>query len=618
MADTSVFSRLQRLFSTDVVVRNVGGKNLKVIDTNHIQTSGKYATNSLVDRYTRLHLYNNKNVFNPNLNYQTLRVQLYSDYEAMDSDPILASALDIVADEITLKNEYNEVVSIKTTDDNIKNALTNLHYDILNIEFNLWSWARNLAKYGDFFLKLEIAEELGVYNVLPYTVYNMVRTEGENPHKPSEVSFKLDLDGISYSMDTNYLPNKRDESRVLPLENYEVAHFRLLSDTNYLPYGRSYLEPARKIYKQMTLMEDAMLIHRVVRSADKRMFYINVGSIPPAEVEQFMEKTVNSIKKTPYIDPQTGDYNLRFNLQNMMEDFYLPVRGGDTTTRIENTPGLNYDGISDVSYLRDKMFAALKIPKAYFGYEGDLQGRATLAAEDIRFARTIERLQRIIESELTKISIIHLYAQGFRGEALTNFELKLSSPSIIYEQEKVALLKEKFDLVSQIKDSELFSTDWIFENLFNLSDQEVMVQRDLVRSDAKRAFRLTQINSEGNDPLQSGKTYGTPHDLATIYKANNDTTDGKVPPGYDETEGDIGRPRERVSILGTQNDPLGGRDRLGTQMTGTQDYNDSKTGSQLREAKRQLLMNKEHIFDKVPTPKNADLLSEDNIRGLND
>ena len=171
------------------------------------------------------------------------------------------------------------------------------------------------------------------------------------------------------------------------------------------------------------------------------MFYINVGNVPPNEVENFMQKTINTMKKTPYVDPQTGQYNLKFNMQNMMEDFYLPVRGGDSSTRIETTKGLEYDGTQDIQYLREKMFAALKVPKAYFGFEGDLQGKATLAAEDIRFARTIERIQRIMESELTKIGLVHLYAQGFTGESLTNFEIKLSNPSIIFEQEKVALLK---------------------------------------------------------------------------------------------------------------------------------------------------------------------------------
>ena len=455
MADTSLFGRLKTLFASDIIVRNIGGDELKIADVNQIQSTGRYQTNSLIDRFSRLYIYNNKNIFNPNLNYQTLRIQLYSDYEAMDTDPIIASALDIVADEATIKNDNNEILSIKSTDENIQKVLYNLFYDVLNIEFNLWSWTRNMCKYGDFFLKLEIAEKFGVYNVLPYTVYHMVRREGEDPNNPGKVIFQLDPDGLASTQSPSYLP-KKDSSKIVTFDNYEVAHFRLISDTNYLPYGRSYLEPARKIFKQVTLMEDAMLIHRIMRAPEKRQFFVNVGSIPPNEVEQFMQKTVNTMKKTPYIG-EDGQYNLRFNLQNMMEDFYIPVRGGDTSTRIETTPGLQYDGVTDVQYLQAKMFAALKIPKAYFGYEGDLSGKATLAAEDIRFARTVERIQKILESELTKIALVHLYTQGFTGESLTNFEIKLSTPSIIFEQEKVALLKEKIDLATQMKDTKLIS-----------------------------------------------------------------------------------------------------------------------------------------------------------------
>jgi hypothetical protein len=284
----------------------------------------------------------------------------------MDTDPILASALDIIADEATVKNDFGEVLAIRSSDENIQRVLYNLFYDVLNIEFNLWSWTRNMVKYGDFFLKLEIADGLGVYNVLPYTVYHISRHEGEDIENPTKVTFQIDLDGLATSQSPNYTPNTN--KKVIKLDNYEMAHFRLISDTNYLPYGRSYLEPARKIFKQLTLMEDAMLIHRILRAPEKRMFYINVGQIPPAEVEQFMQKTINSIKKTPYVDPQTGEYNLKFNMMNMMEDFYLPVRGGDTSTKIETTKGLEYNGIDDVAYLRDKMFAALKVPKAYFGF----------------------------------------------------------------------------------------------------------------------------------------------------------------------------------------------------------------------------------------------------------
>jgi len=629
MANTSLFSRLRRVFATDVVLRNVGGDQLKVADINQIQTSGRFQTNSLLDRFSRLYIYNNRNIFNPNLNYQTLRIQLYSDYEAMDTDSIIASALDIIADEATVKNDQNEILSVQSSDENIQRILYNLFYDILNIEFNLWSWTRNMCKYGDFFLKLEIAEKFGVYNVLPYTVYHMVRYEGIDPEEPTKVSFTLDPDGLAATADPNYIP-KRDK-KVINFDNYEIAHFRLISDTNYLPYGRSYIEPARKIFKQVTLMEDAMLIHRIMRAPEKRMFYINVGNIPPNEVEQFMQKTINQMKKTPYVG-QDGQYNLRFNLQNQMEDFYLPVRGGDTSTRIETTKGLEYDGTKDVEYLQAKMFAALKIPKAYFGYEGDLQGKATLAAEDIRFARTVERVQRILESELTKIALVHLYSQGFTGESLTNFDLKLTTPSIIFEQEKVALLKEKIDLASQMKESKMFSTDYIYEKLFDLSEDQYTDERDLVREDSKRLFRLTQIEGEGNDPAKSGMSYGTPHDLASMYGRRATSTpkggsQGDVPAGYEDPASipghgepgpEGGRPREKASIYGTQ-DGLGGRDPLGIHGMHGGYPSDNENVMENSTTKAVYYKNENSLKDMVfakKDEKEPDLLKEDNIKDL--
>ena len=632
MADKSLFGRLNRLFSSDTVIRNIGGNQLKVADVNQIQQTGKIQTNSLIDRFNRLYMYNTQNIYNTNLNYQTLRIQLYTDYEAMDTDPIISTTLDIIADESTLKDDQGEVLSIKSSDENLQRILYNLFYDVLNIEFNLWSWTRQMCKYGDFFLKLEIAEDFGVYNVLPYTVYHISRVEGDDPENPAKVTFKVDPTGQIMMRDQTY-NNFSPNEDTIELANYEVAHFRLLSDHNYLPYGRSYIEPARKIYKQLTLMEDAMLIHRIMRAPEKRMFYVNVGNVPPNEVEQTMQKFITAHKRSPHVDPQTGDYNLRFNMQNMMEDFYLPVRGGDSTTRIETTKGLDYDGTNDINYLLQKMFAALKVPKAYFGYEGDLSGKATLAAEDIRFARTVERIQRILESELTKIALVHLYAQGYKGESLTNFEIKLTNPSIIFEQEKVALLKEKIDLANQMKDSKLFSTDYIYDTIFNLSEVKYEEMRDLINRDAERMFRLSQIENEGNDPAKSGRSYGTPHDLASMYGRRAVSTEkgsqpGEVPPGYEdhpdppkhgEPGPEGGRPREKFSIYGTQ-DAHGGRDPLGQHgMKGgyPSDNENMMENLKTRQVHSQIqfpeLDQKKIIFEKTEE-KESDMLNEDNIK----
>ena len=566
MADTSVFTRLRRLFSTDVVIRNEGGNQLKVMDTDSIQRSGRYQTNSLIDRYNRIYSANATSLYGQqlNVNYQYLRAQLYSDYDVMDTDAIIASSLDIISDECTLKNEMGEVLQIRSSDEDIQKILYNLFYDVLNIEFNLWSWIRQMCKYGDFFLKLEIAERFGVYNVIPYTAYHMERQEGFDKNNPTAIRFKFNPEGYvgggygQFSVPHQFSP----DSTGVYFDNYEIAHFRLLTDVNYLPYGRSYIEPARKLFKQYTLMEDAMLIHRISRAPEKRIFYINVGAIPPNEVENFMKKTIATMKKTPYIDEKTGEYNLKYNMQNLLEDFYIPVRGNDQNTKIDTTKGLEYNGMDDVVYLRDKLFAALKVPKAFMGYEKDLTGKATLAAEDIRFARTIDRLQRIVLSELYKIALVHLYTQGYKGETLTNFELSLTTPSIIYDQERIMLMKEKVDLAKNIMEAQLLPTDWIYHNVFHFSEDQYDEYRDLIIQDAKRKFRLGQITEEGNDPLETGKSYGTPHDLATLYgKGRMISNPENVPTGYGD-DVKLGRPEEKVSTINTQENPLG-RDRLG-------------------------------------------------------
>jgi hypothetical protein len=559
--------------------------------------------------------------YNPTMNYQTLRIQLYTDYEAMDTESIIASTLDIISDESTLKNETGEVLQIRSADENIQRILYNLFYDILNIEFNLWMWTRNMCKYGDFYLHMEIAEKFGIYNVTPLSVYDMVREEGQDPENPSYVCFRIDpmviaAGGISSRV--------KDRDGKIKFENYEIAHFRLLTDANYLPYGRSFIEPARKTYKQYVLMKDAMLLHRITRAPEKRIFTVNVGNIPPNEVDGYMQKIMQKMKKTPMMDHQTGEYNLRYNLQNMMEDFYLPTRGNDTATKIDTIKGLEYNAIDDVNFLRDEMLAALKVPKAYFGFEKDLTGKATLAAEDIRFARTIERIQRIILSELYKMALVHLYVQGYDGENLSNFELSLTVPSVIYEQEKVALWKEKIDLAKSMQDTNLIPSNYIYHDIFQFSEDQYDEMRDLVIEDKKRTFRLAQIENEGNDPAKTGKSFGTPHDLASLYGKGRSgmNTDGEVPPGYDEKR-PVGRPQEKVSMINTQDDPLG-RDRLGngenTLYTANIPDEGSGTPKAMFELKRhKVLFEGMNIARKelaMGPDQEPSLLDEKNIKGI--
>jgi len=544
MADTTLFGRLRRLFSSNIIVRNVGGNRLKIADTDRIQSSGNLATNYLAARYSGMHMPNNVGGYRQNPVYNAGRLELFSDYEAMDLDPILASALDIYSDESTMKNENGDILDIRSDNEQVREVLHNLFYDVINIEFNLWPWIRSMNKYGDFFLKLDIAEKYGVVGVEPMSPYAVSREEGVNPDLPHEVTFNVD-DG---NKTTSYNKNQNT------LKNYEVAHFRMLTDSNFLPYGKSMIEAARKIWKQLTLMEDAMLIHRIMRAPEKRIFKIDIGNIPPAEVDNYMQQLINKMKKTPYIDQNSGEYNLKFNMMNMMEDFYLPVRGGDSGTQIESLSGMEYNAIDDVEYLRNKMMAALRIPKAFLGYEEGVEGKATLAQEDVRFARTIERIQRIVLSELTKIAIVHLYTQGFDKEDLVGFELNLTNPSIVYEQEKVALWNEKISLAESIKGTKLISEDWIYKNIFNMTKDQVNDERARVIDDIKQNFRKEQIETEGNDPAVTKESFGTPHDLASMHQKR----EGEMPEGGWPGSG---RPKEATKYS-TDKHPRG-RDPIG-------------------------------------------------------
>lgn len=529
MADTSFFGRLTKLFRAQAVVTVDKDGKRKVFDTDERQQTN---LSSLRDRYTKLQ----KSFFEQaggaqSMAYQQVRREVFRDYDAMDNDPILASALDIYADESTLKNEFGDTLMVHSDNEKVQDILNNLFYDILNVEFNLWPWVRNMCKYGDFFLGLEIAEGQGIVNVTPHSVYNTERLERTDPSNPNSVKFKITED-----------PNGKEE-----YENFEVAHFRLLADTNWLPYGKSMIENGRRLWKQLSLMEDAMLIHRIMRAPEKRVFKIDIGNIPPTEVDNYMQRIINKMKKVPFIDRNTGDYNLKYNMQNLTEDFYLPVRGGDSGTQIDNLAGLEYATIEDIDYLKNKMFAALKIPKAYLGYEENINGKATLAAEDVRFARTIERIQRTVISELSKIAIVHLYSQGITDAEMTNFSLSLVNPSTIYEQEKVNLWSEKIRLAQDIQGLNMLSKDWVYENIFKLSGGEQDDERIKMLDDLKDRFRFRSIEDEGSDPATEDEE---PDDIEeSLEKIKQEIKDKG------------GRPREG-GTYGKDKHPLG-RDPLG-------------------------------------------------------
>ena len=579
MADTSVFGRLRKLFSTNTVVRNVGGKRLKVADTDNVQS---FINRRGIDRYHRVYSSmtggygSHQGRYESAAAFQGSRLQLFRDYDMMDNDPIISSVMDIYADESTVKDEFGQILSIRSKNQQIQDILHNLFYDILNVEFNLWPWVRNMAKYGDFFLFLDIDEKYGIVNVIPLSVYETIRVEGTDPGNPFSVKFKIENDFLALG--------KKE------FDNYEIAHFRLLSDTNFLPYGKSMIEGGRRVWKQLQLMEDAMLIHRIMRAPDKRKVLVDIGNIPANEIDTHMQRIIDRMKKTPLVDPKTGDYNLRYNMMNITEDFYLPVRGKDSGTDIQNLPGLQFNAIEDIEYLRNKLMAAFKVPKSFLGYEEDNSGKASLAAQDVRFARTIERVQRIMVSELTKIAIIHLYVQGFTDEDLVDFELEMTNPSVIYEQEKINLWKEKIGLANDIASSKFLSRDWIYHNILQVAEDDAREEQQKVAKDVEMLGQLQATEQaaaapqepqpqQEPQPSEPEAPAGPEGEEQQIDDVDTILSSLEGPADESELEGELeeakmGRPKEGPKYGQDSHprgrDPLGHKENLGALRVGPQ------------------------------------------------
>jgi hypothetical protein len=623
MADTSVYGRLRKLFSTNTVVRNVGGKKLKVADTDNIQS---FINRRGIDRYHRVYSSMTGGYgaaggrYESAAAFQGSRLQLFRDYDMMDNDPIISSVMDIYADESTVKDEFGQVLSIRSKNQQIQDILHNLFYDVLNVEFNLWPWVRNMAKYGDFFLFLDIDEKYGVVNVIPLSVYETIRVEGQDPGNPFSVKFKIENDFLALG--------KKE------FDNYEVAHFRLLSDTNFLPYGKAMIEGGRRIWKQLQLMEDAMLIHRIMRAPDKRKILVDVGNIPPAEIDTHMQRIIDRMKKVPLVDPKTGDYNLRYNMMNITEDFYLPVRGKDSGTDITNLPGLQFNAIEDIEYLRNKLMAAFKVPKSFLGYEEDNSGKASLAAQDVRFARTIERIQRILVSELTKIAIIHLYVQGFTDEDLIDFELEMTSPSVIYEQEKLNLWKEKVGLAKDIADSKFLSRDWIYHNILQIAEDDAKAEQDKIVKDVEWVGKAEAVQQQAAQPQQApegpegqpaepdaGVEQPTeePQQLATVddvLASLEDSSDEEETGDEAELEeAKMGRPKVGMKYGQDSHprgrDPIGHKENLGALRVGQQRKPSRKSPLSLENYEVSNLI-KQLNAHKI-APETSSILNEDNI-----
>jgi hypothetical protein len=406
------------------------------------------------------------------------RAERYIDFEQMEYMPEIATALDIYADEMTTSNKYDRLLSIKCMNLEIKTILESLFYDALNIEFNAFGWARSMCKYGDFFLYLDVDDKMGVTSVIGLPNNEVERLEGQDPTNPNYVQYQWNGAGMTF-------------------ENWQVGHLRILGNDRYAPYGTSVLDPARRIWRQLTLLEDAMIAYRVVRAPERRVFKIDVGNIPPQDIPQYMEKVKTEMKRNSLVDASTGRVDLRYNPLSLEEDYFIPLRGGVGSDIVSLSGAKSLNDIDDVKYLRDKLFSAIKIPQAYLtNLEGADEDKTTLAQKDIRFARTIQRLQRSLVSELEKIAVVHLYTLGFRGEDLIGFDLALNNPSRLAELQQLEYMRTKFDTATAIPEG-TYSKRWVAHNILGLSDEEFLRNQRETYYDRKYQQDLEAITEQG-------------------------------------------------------------------------------------------------------------------------
>lgn len=425
----TVYQQLNQLFNSDGGIRQQPmdntSKNKIIIKGNspeEIKMKGLELEQKrkLQDKFFRT----TDRGFQKALQYEAARLPAYIDYEGMEYYPLIASALDLYMEESTAIGINGKMLNIHSNKERIKFLLEEFFYDIINVNVNLPFWARNLVKYGDNFILLYGDKTKGITHVKQMVNYEIERYERIQNSKPV-VKFKERMTGDEFN-------------------TFEIAHFRLLGDDKYLPYGSSILNKVRRVFRQLIMAEDAMLTYRIIRAGEKKVFKIDVGNIDDDDIEDYINKVATKFKRTQQVSPSDGQIDYRFNILGNDEDYFLPVRNANTQTGIETLPGAqNLNDIADIDYLRDNLFMGLGIPKPFLSFQDAAGGGKNLAQFDIRFAKKVNRIQQSLIQELNKMAMIHLYLLGYSDDELTNFSLSLTNPSTQLELLNSELLRDK-------------------------------------------------------------------------------------------------------------------------------------------------------------------------------
>jgi len=495
----TIYQRLQQVFGAGAMRRDVPNFN---VDPNKIilktPSKSEYDQERLQSQQTAF-LRNQWNkvdseLYNQAIYYETTRLASFYDFESMEFTPEIAAALDIYAEESCTPDESGTLLTVESDSSRIRDILDNLFHKILDLHAVLPAWTRNTCKYGDNFVYLKIDPKQGIIGASQLPNIEIERKD-ESSYLTSRKAGSYGVEGEE-ERDKNIKFEWRNKS--ISFNAWEVAHFRLLGDDRRLPYGTSMLEKVRRIWKQLLLSEDAMMIYRVTRAPERRVFKINVGNIDDQDVQAYVQKIANNFKRTHAVDNNTGQVDLRYNALAVDQDFFVPVRNDGAANPIETLPGAgNLDQIADIEYIQKKMLAALRIPKPFLGFDEPSGEGKNLALQDIRFARTINRVQQSMVQELNKIAIVHLYILGFEDE-LENFTLRLQNPSTQAEMLKVEQFQSKVALYrDSVSDAGngfgATSMTWAKKNILGFSDDDILL--DLERQRMEKAAAAEMENT---------------------------------------------------------------------------------------------------------------------------
>ena len=537
----TVWQRLSKTFGPNSLL-NQDYPTFKLDKKEILRTTNKqeYETEKLQAQQT-FYLTNQwskveNNLYSQAIYYEPTRLSAQYDYESMEYTPEISAALDIYAEESTTTNEDGFILQIYSESKRIKGVLADLFNNNLDINTNLPMWTRNTCKYGDNFVYLKLDPERGVVGVQQLPTIEIERHEVGVSQKIS-VDITKELDKDKKSLHFTW------KNKNMEFQSWEIAHFRLLGDDRKLPYGTSMLEKARRIWKQLLLSEDAMLIYRTSRAPERRMFKVFVGNMNDDDVEAYVQRVANKFKREQIVDSKTGNVDMRFNQMAVDQDYFIPVRDPAAPDPITTLPGAtNLSEIADIEYIQKKLLTALRVPKAFLGFEEVVGDGKNLALQDIRFARTINRIQKSMISELNKIAIVHLFLLGFEDE-ISNFTLGLTNPSTQADLLKVDVWKEKIllykDLVADPGNGiQASSSTWAKKHIFNWSDEEIRL--DLQQQRIERAVgeelkaTATVITKTGIfdniDKLYGSTTGATPSAGAETTPGGGEELGGGMPP----------------------------------------------------------------------------------------